>query len=82
MRKYANVQENELAEVRCNKCGRGMRVENGFLKEGCFHVEHCFGYFSTKDGMNHTWDLCEECYDKMVREFVITVEETEKNELL
>lgn len=82
MRKYANVQENYLSGVCCNMCGRSLRVENGILKEGCFHAEHSFGYFSTKDGMSHAWDLCEECYDKMVQGFVIPVEETEKNELL
>lgn len=82
MRKYANVQENYLSGACCNMCGRSLRVENGILKEGCFHAEHSFGYFSTKDGMSHAWDLCEECYDKMVQGFVIPVEETEKNELL
>lgn len=82
MRKYANVQENYLSGVCCNMCGRSLRVENGILKEGCFHAEHSFGYFSTKDGMSHAWDLCEACYDKMVQGFVIPVEETEKNELL
>lgn len=82
MRKYANVQENDLEQVCCNKCGRSLKVENGFLKEGCFHVDFSFGYFSTKDGMNHTWDMCEECYDKMIQEFLIPMEETEKKELL
>lgn len=82
MRKYVNIQENYLSEVCCNKCGKRLNVENGFVKEGCFHVEYNFGYFSTKDGMRHTWDLCEDCYDKMVQEFVLPVEEEEKNELM
>ena len=82
MRKYANVQENHLSEVCCNKCGKSLLVENGFVKEGCFHAEYSFGYFSTKDGMSHTWDMCEDCYDKMIQEFAIPVQETENNELL
>lgn len=82
MRKYANVQENVLSEVTCNKCGKSLKVENGFIKEGSFHVEHSFGYFSTKDGMRHVWDLCEACYDKLIQEFVIPVEETEESEFL
>ena len=47
-------------------------------KEGRYAID----YFSTKDGIRHTWDLCEACYDKMIQEFVLPVTETEKNELL
>lgn len=82
MRRYLNIQENHLSEVRCNKCGKNLKVEDGFLKDGCFHAEYTFGYFSSKDGMHHTWDLCEACYDKMVQDFAIPMEEEEENELL
>lgn len=82
MRKYTNIAENHLEEVRCNKCGKSLEVREGFVREGAFHVEYDFGYFSAKDGLKHTWDLCEECYDKMTREFLIPVEESEKKELL
>ena len=82
MRKYTKIEENVLLEVRCNKCGKNLHVENGFLKEGCFHAENVFGYFSTRDGSKHSWDLCEECYDVLVKEFMIPVEETESNEYL
>lgn len=82
MRKYTKIEENVLLEVRCNKCGKNLHVENGFLKEGCFHAENVFGYFSSRDGNKHSWDLCEECYDKLIREFLIPVEETESNEYL
>ncbi len=82
MRKYTNVEDNCLLEVCCNKCGRPMKVERGMLKEGCFHGENVFGYFSSLDGMKHSFDLCEECYSKWIQEFVIPVEETEARELL
>ena len=82
MRKYTNIEDNHLEEVKCNKCGKHLKVQEGFVREGCFHVEFDFGYFSTKDGIRHTWDLCEACYDKMIQEFVLPVTETEKNELL
>ena len=59
-----------------------MKVENGFLREGCFHVEYNFGYFSDKDGIRHMWDLCEECYDRFTKAFTIPYEECENTELL
>ncbi len=82
MREYMNREVNHLEQVRCNKCGRSLKVENGMLKEGCFHAEHSFGYFSKQDGMKHSFDLCEECYEKVVKEFVLSVEVMEENELL
>ena len=83
MRKYNETQENfELQEVACNKCGRNMRVERGILKEGCFHADFAFGYFSKRDGMRHRFELCEECYDEMIAEFAIPVEESPEQELL
>jgi len=82
MRVYSNKQENVLAEVCCNCCGKKMKVENGFLREGSFHVEYNFGYFSNKDGMRHVWDLCEVCYDKLTQSFAIPVEQSENRELL
>lgn len=82
MRIYSNKQENVLSKVQCNCCGKDMKVENGFLREGSFHVEYNFGYFSNKDGMRHVWDLCEACYERITKEFVIPVEESENWELL
>ena len=82
MRKYTIIEENKLLEVRCNQCGKLMHVENGFLKEGCFHGENVFGYFSTRDGSRHSWDMCEECYNRLIQGFVIPVDETESNEYL
>ncbi len=82
MRKYTKIEENQLLEVRCNQCGRILQVENGILKEGCFHGENIFGYFSTKDGSRHSFDLCETCYDAMISKFEIPVEESEANEYL
>lgn len=82
MRQYENVEENRLQRVVCNQCGKELKVENGYLKEGCFSVDYLFGYFSDKDGLRHHFDLCEECYQKMVDSFRVPVEESIENELL
>lgn len=82
MRKYESLEEGRLSRTVCNQCGREMKVENGYLKEGCFSVDYVFGYFSQKDGTRHKFDLCEECYNKWIAQFSIPVEAEEKKELL
>ena len=69
MRIYLDNNNTELISVICNRCGKEMKVENGILKEGCFEVKHAFGYFSSKDGQVYHFDLCEQCFDKMLAEF-------------
>ncbi len=82
MRRYGDGQERELISVVCNKCGRELKVEKGYLREFCFAGDALFGYFSRKDGTAHHFDLCEDCYDEMTVQFALPVEETEKLELL
>lgn len=82
MRKYENEQSGKLVEVICNQCRKKLRVENGYLKEGCFHADVTFGYFSHKDGTRQKFDLCEECYDGLIEQFAVQVDESRENELL
>lgn len=81
MKKYTEQSDMSLLQVVCNKCGRQLKVENGILKEGCFSGNAVFGYFSRKDGTRQCFDLCEDCYDAMVKDFAIPVEEIEEKEL-
>ena len=82
MRRYENGQDRKLMEVVCNKCGRKLKVENGFLREYCFTADTIFGYFSHRDGVAHHFDLCENCYDQLISQFQVPVEEAEATELL
>lgn len=82
MQKYEGMQDRKLIHVVCNKCGRSLKVEDGYLKEGSFSAEAVFGYFSRKDGITHRFDLCEDCYDEMISQFKVPVEEREGAELL
>ncbi len=82
MRQYEITSEKKLARIVCNCCGRVLHVENGILKEGCFHAEDTFGYFSSNDGSREEFDLCEECYHKITSEFQLPVTRTELAELL
>ena len=51
-----------------------MNVKNGIILEGNFSVEYNWGYFSNKDCERHILDLCEECYNQIVKEFKIPVD--------
>jgi hypothetical protein len=82
MRKYGNEAEKILTEVVCNRCGKKLKVEGGILKEGCFHGQAKFGYFSRKDGTTQQFDLCEDCYDAVTAGFLFPVEETEETEMV
>ncbi|MBD5460346.1 MAG: hypothetical protein HDR26_05300 [Lachnospiraceae bacterium] len=82
MREYSAKDGQMLQKIVCNGCGRSLRVEGGILKEGCCSVDMAFGYFSSRDGMRHRFDLCEECYTNIIEKFKVPVEESEENELL
>lgn len=69
-------------KIICNQCKKELKSEKGYLKEGCFSVDYAFGYFSEKDGTRQRFDLCEECYDKIVAQFQIPVEVVRDKELL
>lgn len=82
MRRYDAEIDRQLERVVCNQCKKELKVEKGYLKEGCFAADFSFGYFSKRDGIRHRFDLCEDCYNKMVAGFQIPVEEVQENELL
>ena len=80
MREYD--EQKKLIKVQCNVCKKEFKLEDGILKEGCFQADFSWGYFSSRDGMHHRFDLCENCYDRFVGTFQIPVEEKENTELI
>lgn len=73
--------EQILRAVICNGCGRQLKVEKGVLREGCFCAEQIFGYFSSMDGKRISFDLCEECFQRLLNRCVIPAEIEEETEL-
>lgn len=80
MRKYN--REHQLLQVTCNKCGKTTETENFILKEDYFTCEKSWGYFSNRDGEVDRWDLCENCYNEMVKGFKVAIETHDKTELM
>lgn len=77
MRFYKDKEKKILEKVLCNCCGRELSVKGNNLQEGVLHVGQDWGFFSEKDLIHHEFDLCEQCYDKMVSKFQIPVTERE-----
>ena len=69
-------------EMKCNKCGKNIKVVEGTAREGVFECRYEWGYFSQKDLQIHQFNMCEDCYDEMVNSFVIPIKVSEKNEVL
>ena len=66
-------EQKELKKIVCNCCGKELTVKDGIVIEGVFSADCSWGYFSKKDGETHSFDLCEECYDKWISGFQIPV---------
>lgn len=82
MRIYRDGGSNEVIEVKCNMCGKNIKIENGYIAEGNMSIDYLWGYFSDKDAETHSFDICEKCYDRLAETFVIPVDVKETTELL
>ncbi|MDD6810550.1 MAG: hypothetical protein PUD93_01585 [Lachnospiraceae bacterium] len=82
MRIYLDEKEKELVTVLCNQCQKELLVENGILKEECIHITHDFGFFGKRDGETCHFDLCENCFHKMIAKFQIPADWQDRKELL
>lgn len=66
----------------CNMCGKEISMELEMTKEEMLHIEKNWGYFSQKDGEIHSLDLCEECYDSLIKRLRHPVQIKEATELI
>lgn len=80
--KKAGKDENGEVPILCNSCGKRIIVKNGILMEDAFEATKEWGYFSHRDMETHHFNLCENCYDKMISEFQIPIEVRKKLEVL
>ncbi len=74
MRQYQLKETKEIKMIICNQCGKEIPVVDGCPREGVLSVDQEWGYFSEKDGEKHHFDLCEECYDRLVASFKLPAE--------
>ncbi len=58
----------------CNKCGDDLNfgpLINDTLPH--IHIEHIWGYGSKYDFEQHSFDICEKCFEKMKKTFKVPV---------
>lgn len=67
---------NEEKKPICNCCGRELDQEE------YVRIEQRWGYFSKKDGTLQKGNICEECFDRIAKQFRIPLEEEMVTELL
>lgn len=77
------IYENgKLVKVICNQCGKEHAVKLEIIQPDFLHVEKVWGFFSDKDGECHSFDICEECYDRLLEGFCIPAQKEEQTELI
>jgi Fe2+ or Zn2+ uptake regulation protein len=70
------------AALFCNMCGKRLKIENGVLKEDVLEITKEWGYFSDSDMKVHHFNICEECYNRLISQFEIPVEVRDNVEAL
>ena len=77
MRQYRTELERteKIEKIICNKCGKEILVRGGVPQEDVLEVRKRWGYHSRKDNQVDCFDLCEDCYDELIRSFRIKMEE-------
>lgn len=80
MRKYDKDKEKEI--IICNGCGKIIAAAENSDKAAFLSVRQRWGYFSKWDGCSHSFELCENCYEKMTENWIYPPDMTEETELI
>ena len=75
-------KDERLTELYCNKCGKQIKIENEVIREVNFSVDYRCVFFSVNDVRRHKFDLCESCYDEIIKSFEYPIEEADYNEFV
>ncbi len=74
MRTFKTIKKEELIRDRvfCNSCGREIPSVGTDSRDHYFSADKKWGYGSAFDGESHSFDLCEECYRRIISDFKIS----------
>jgi hypothetical protein len=71
--KAVQVQAESVEKIICNMCGRTIEKHSFGYLDNFLSVEKAWGYGTEWDGETHRFELCEECYKKLIESFKIPV---------
>lgn len=66
-----NIIQNKITDVKCNCCGKLIYKDSLGNISDYLSVSKRWGYGTTLDNEEHNFDLCEDCYKKIISTFVI-----------
>lgn len=66
-------KEPELKELLCNVCGKPILKNTFGYYDDHISIEKRWGYGSPYDNETHNFEICHDCYDKMIKTFKIDV---------
>ncbi len=71
--KPETIIQYKVEEVKCNCCGQPIEKDSFGNTLDYLSVYKRWGYGTTMDSEEHEFDLCEECYKKIISQFKISV---------
>ena len=67
-RELIQVEIPKLIKITCDSCSKEIDFQSRL--EEVIEINHSFGYGSNgKDGDEYNFDLCENCFDKIISSF-------------
>jgi protein-arginine kinase activator protein McsA len=75
-------EETKTEWMICNCCGQKIARQQEYDRVAVLTVSKVWGYFSKWDGSRHSFDICEDCYEKMIQSWKYPPDREEETELL
>lgn len=63
--KHVTIKDVSVSNVTCNVCGEDIRRNKLGYIEDYLCIEKTWGFGSEFDGVNHSIDICQECYREL-----------------
>lgn len=75
MKVFETVERKQLEidEIVCNMCGRSSKKNELNYLEEFVEIHKKWGYHSEFDGEEHSFEICPDCYKKLIEQFTIPI---------
>ncbi len=69
-----NIIHYKISDVKCNCCGKTIKKDGLGHIADYLSIEKRWGYGSDFDNEVHSFDICEQCYKKIISKFKLPIE--------